>query len=276
VQEKTETLHTENKTEKPITEKPAKTEEIVEKKENKKIEVNPAAKPIAKKPIHKPIAPQSKPKEKIVETKIKPDKTDEVGETGTGKAILIGSLIGLVVVALVAGGLYLAKNGYLKFGKTKSEFVEQFQEPESRENVQQAVEAGTDGTQEQRGKFDKEFTKMSQEMDKNKQKEIVVKQEDEAPKNPEPVEPIVTNNLPKDRIPTSDGPYHLIVGSFRSSEYAEKFSADMKKSGYNSTIVIQPSGMHSVTLGSYSTRQDAISAMDQFKSQHPNVWILTQ
>lgn len=242
----------------------------------KKDEAKPAAKPPVKKPVHKPLPHSPKPKVKIVEPKIKPKPSGDSGETGLGKAILIGSLIGLGVVILIAGGWYLVKNDSIKFGKSKTEVSEQLQVPVSKDQDRQTEGTTIKETPEQKGKLDAEFDKLSQEMDKGTKKNVAKADENLAPKVPIPAEKKDTDNLPKDLIPTSDGPYHLIVGSFRNPEYAEKFSADMRKSGYSSTVLVQPSGMHAVTLGSYSTRQDAISAMDQFKSQHPNVWILTQ
>lgn len=247
------------------------------KEPEKKIVSKPQPKPPVRKTTPKPVH-HPKPQTKQPEVRTKEPKPVSSSDGGAGKAILMGSLIGLAVVIIVAGGWYLAKNGYLNFGKDKTITSENVELQDSNDEISTEVAVKQQPVKEQEGKFDGEFSRLSQSMDKTETKTPEPKVKSEAPKVVE-VPTLETNssaNLPKDLIPTSDGPFHLIVGSFRNSEYAEKFSNDMKRSGYNSTIVIQQSGMHSVTLGSYSTRQDAMRAMDQFKSQHPNVWILMQ
>jgi cell division protein FtsN len=80
----------------------------------------------------------------------------------------------------------------------------------------------------------------------------------------------VTISYPQDRM------FHIIAGSFRNANYAEKFSADMKTAGFNSGVLVQPTGMHAVSLGSFLTRQEAADSMNVWKSQYPNIWLLKQ
>lgn len=68
--------------------------------------------------------------------------------------------------------------------------------------------------------------------------------------------------------------FYIIAGSFKNQDLAEKFSNNLKKSGYNTIIVVQPSGMNAVSLGSYSTRDEANEASKSFKKKFPNSWIL--
>jgi cell division protein FtsN len=70
--------------------------------------------------------------------------------------------------------------------------------------------------------------------------------------------------------------FHIVAGSFRNADYAEKFSSDMQSSGYNSKVLVQPTGMHAVTLGSFLTRQQAVDSMNVWKQKNPNIWILNQ
>lgn len=258
------------------------------KEETKTIDkpiTKPAAKPAAKKPIPKPNIPQTKhaiPKPQTP-TPVKPKPASDVEGSGTGKAILIGSLIGVSFVVLLAGGWYLINKGYFSFSKSETELVDDASDSLTTENVKHPEEVVATEQAEQKGEFDSEFDKISKEMDKSTQKPDDQRSTSDVQKPSAPTETRTTASaetktaeIDKVNIPTSEGPYHLIVGSFRNKEYADKFSDDMKKSGYNSTVVVQSSGMHAVTLGSYSTRQDALNAMDQFKNQHPSVWLLTQ
>ncbi|NOU18782.1 MAG: hypothetical protein HOO91_14595 [Bacteroidales bacterium] len=68
--------------------------------------------------------------------------------------------------------------------------------------------------------------------------------------------------------------YHIIAGSFKSRKLADKYLSELKKSGYKPTIVIQPSGMNAVTIGSYSTRGEAEKEMKKHKEKLTNLWIL--
>lgn len=68
--------------------------------------------------------------------------------------------------------------------------------------------------------------------------------------------------------------FHIIAGSFKNPDFAKKFLNELNTSGYKASIVIQPSGMNAVTIGSYSTREEANEAMRSYKSKLPNLWIL--
>ncbi|HPE17149.1 MAG TPA: SPOR domain-containing protein [Tenuifilaceae bacterium] len=231
-----------------------------------------------KKPAHKP-KPIAKKPVKTKEPKIEPPRNNNGG--GTGKAILIGSLIGIGLVVITISGWYLYKNDFFNKEPLKKN-VEEIQ-PDTLST--QSVEFNdNENIAEHEGKFDTEFEELSNAME-NEPTEQQVTPETQVPDAAGSAhEPNVaqqqTTIQPQENsqnlIPTSDGPFHLIVGSFRNIEYAEKFSADMKRSGYESRVIVQSSGMHAVTLGSYSTQQDALKAMDMFKMQHPNVWLLRQ
>ena len=68
--------------------------------------------------------------------------------------------------------------------------------------------------------------------------------------------------------------FHIIAGSFKNPDFAKKFLNELNTSGYKASIVIQPSGMNAVTIGSYATREEANEAMKGYKSKLPNLWIL--
>ena len=268
--EKTEAKKTPEEKVEAIKEEPKPVKKAVSE-EKKEIKKPLPRKTTVQKPVHKIEKPKPQP---IV--KEKSEATVDESGSGTGKAILIGSAIGLGVIILLLGGWYLVDNGFfIKSGdKEKTPIIAN--EIVSTETPQPASEASkeTENLQNVEGKLDKEFESMSKEMDKVSTEQT---SQPEEIKEPSKTAPEITPTAESSEvIPTSDGPFHLIVGSFRNPEYAQKFSDDMKRSGYSSTVVVQQSGMHAVTLGSYSTRQDALRAMEQFKSKHPSVWLLQQ
>ncbi len=126
-------------------------------------------------------------------------------------------------------------------------------------------------SEEPQRKLDDEFSELSDRMD-NEADEIDtgrITGDRSSPENTDDSEE-VTITYP------NDGLFHIIVGSFRNKNYAEKFSTDMKRSGFKSKIISQPTGMHAVTLGSFLSRKEAVDSMNVWKSQHPNIWILSQ
>ncbi|HPF94553.1 MAG TPA: hypothetical protein PLV65_11455, partial [Tenuifilaceae bacterium] len=253
----------------------------------KKVEEKTVETPTKTEP--KPVTPKPEPqKEKKVEavkptpTPTKPEVKKEKSSGGTGKAILIGSLIGLALVVIVAGGWYLYNSGV--FSSSKQEKVvedktipsndtdEQFSNEANATDEPMAIEDKQ--ITEQQGKFDDEFNKLSEQMDETSNQNPDAK----------PVETRISNTeTPQsEKVAASyikEGMYHLIVGSFRNVNYvnyAEKFSDDMKASGFKSRVIAQPTGMHAVSLGSFMTRQEAVDSMNVWKAQHPNIWILNQ
>ncbi|PKP44084.1 MAG: hypothetical protein CVT95_11420, partial [Bacteroidetes bacterium HGW-Bacteroidetes-12] len=212
------------------------------------------------KPIHSPII------------KTKPSKTSKSDGFGTGKAILMGTLIGLGLVVLLVGGWYLYSSGIIDFSKEK--IVKEEITPDISEESANVV-ATADDSEVSQGRFDEEFNELSKEIDKGSldqelpsdgeklsEKRIIKTETDQVPK--------IAVSYPQ------EGMFHIIVGSFRNANYAEKFSIDMKSAGYKSSVIAQPSGMHAVSLGSFLTRQEAADSMNQWKLQYPNIWILKQ
>lgn len=79
----------------------------------------------------------------------------------------------------------------------------------------------------------------------------------------EPKEAVVEKQVTKVATSSSSG-YHIIAGSFGNPENAEKFAAKLRNEGANASV-IQENGLHKVSLGSYSTRDEAKSALNNLK-----------
>jgi len=224
---------------------------------------------------------ESKPKEETKpKTQIKPKEISKpiTGETrqgtGTGKAILAGTLVGVCLVIAVVGGWYLYNSDIFDFSKDKNK--NNFSENEVKTSITKESEDFNDEAEntsdESQGKFDDEFSELSEEIDNEASENdtesvsVDLSSSSEITDNPEDI----TITYPK------EGMFHIIVGSFRNKTYAEKFSNDMQNSGFNSRIISQKTGMHAVTLGSFLTRKEAVDSMNVWKKEHPNVWILSQ
>jgi len=128
-----------------------------------------------------------------------------------------------------------------------------------------------DRIEKPKDEIDKAYSELTNEAKETKER---LKKEDEQ-------EEVIKNTLIKNaQIKSAENKtysstkYHIIAGSFKNPEYARKFLNDLNTSGYNASIVIQPSGMNAVAIGSYATREEANEAMRSYKSKLPNLWIL--
>jgi nucleoid DNA-binding protein len=256
----------------------SKNELIIEEKESKDegFENVKDEKPIVEKieePTSTPSQPKVTPQKASTHTskpthkpkpEVKPMAKKTTSNTSTGKAILTGTLIGLAFVVVLAGGWYLYDSGMLKFSKDKGQIIP----------IAVKSDVSTDiEKDENSGKFDDEFSKLSAEMDEPTKEapEPTKKSTEKRIAKTEPNQDSkITIAYPK------EGMFHIIAGSFRNSDYAEKFSSEMKTSGFNSKVIQQPTGMYAVTLGSFLNRQQAVDSMNQWKLQYPNIWILQQ
>jgi cell division septation protein DedD len=73
-------------------------------------------------------------------------------------------------------------------------------------------------------------------------------------------------------------PYAIIVGAFRFRENADNLVAKLKEEGYDSGICdINPTGLFRVTIGSYTTRDEAIRQLAAARSgNYSSAWLLTK
>jgi cell division protein FtsN len=232
---------------------------------------NEQKKEVNSKIVGKPIVPPKithtpRPKHKLTPT---PQKKSDTKSEGTGKAILYGSMIGLGFVILMVAGWYLYKSGVFTSNKQPHSTTLVSNEI----NNDTAVVKGNEKNVE--NQFGKEFDELSSKMDKSKPKTT----QNETKKSE--VSNTVIKPRPKedDKIKVSyiqENLFHIIAGSFRNNEYANNFSKDLRNNGYKSKVIVQPSGLYSVTLGSFLTREVAVDSMNQWKRQYPNIWILKQ
>jgi CCDC81-like prokaryotic HU domain 1/SPOR domain/CCDC81-like prokaryotic HU domain 2 len=72
----------------------------------------------------------------------------------------------------------------------------------------------------------------------------------------------------------SSGDYHVISGCFGVKSNAEKLVADLKAQGFNAQIIDKKGGLHRVSAGGYSSRQDAKNAVGSVESSGFSGWVL--
>ncbi|MGW8317584.1 MAG: SPOR domain-containing protein [Bacteroidales bacterium] len=58
---------------------------------------------------------------------------------------------------------------------------------------------------------------------------------------------------------------HIIVGAFKNSAYADEYSAEVKKSGYEGKILAGPYNFNLVTSGSYESIQAALNELNSVR-----------
>ncbi|MDX9847625.1 MAG: SPOR domain-containing protein [Tenuifilaceae bacterium] len=253
---------------KPIEVKPEEKPKVIPEKEE--IKKKPESIELPKSEVEKPKGNISKPvaKKTFTPPPATPKKAAPTSSsTGTGKAILYGTLIGVGFVTIMASIWYLYSQGAFSSGKNQKTATAIT--ASKTQNIPAAQPADSE-----RGKFEDEFKKLSQEMDETTPAEETSQTKNTTDKR-------IAQTKPADNTKVSiaypqEGMFHLIVGSFRNANYAEKYSKDMKASGYNSKVIVQPTGMHAVSLGSFLTREQAVDSMNQWKLKYPNIWILKQ
>ena len=68
-------------------------------------------------------------------------------------------------------------------------------------------------------------------------------------------------------------PFHVIVGSFGEEANANRFKSKLEGEGYSATVIGNVGGMYLVSLASYSTRNEAMSAAGSNNEKYPKSWV---
>lgn len=78
------------------------------------------------------------------------------------------------------------------------------------------------------------------------------------------------------RLPSASAsrPFHIVLGSFREPENADRFVLQLRQSGLNPQVIAQESGMHAVVVASYDGYAGVLSGLEEVRKQYPQAWIL--
>ncbi len=74
------------------------------------------------------------------------------------------------------------------------------------------------------------------------------------------------------------GNYTLVGGSFSVQENAQSYCSELQKEGNQAEIVLMKDGRHRVIFNAYTTREEALEAMENYRASHPGsqVWVSTR
>ena len=81
--------------------------------------------------------------------------------------------------------------------------------------------------------------------------------------------PVAKTNEIKHR---SKGNFHVIGGAFAVAENAEKLVVKLKKQGFDAKIIDKK--LHMVSYGSFSTREEALEAIEKIRAVQSDVWLM--
>jgi hypothetical protein len=106
---------------------------------------------------------------------------------------------------------------------------------------------------------------------------------------PEPIpDPVVDEEIPiryervtfekeEDKLIHDPNVYFVIVGSFRSSENARRFSEVIENQGLNPVILLSETGLHRISVHSYTNEESARARIQQIRRDFPDyhdTWLL--
>ncbi|MBN1158293.1 MAG: SPOR domain-containing protein, partial [Bacteroidales bacterium] len=75
--------------------------------------------------------------------------------------------------------------------------------------------------------------------------------------------------------PASEGPYHIIAGSFKVSGNAYKYKSQLEKKGFHPVILPEVNTYHMVSVGAYPSLGKARQAMHEFRARlGTQIWIM--
>ncbi|WP_439132138.1 SPOR domain-containing protein [Polaribacter sp.] len=115
----------------------------------------------------------------------------------------------------------------------------------------------------------------------NQQEEVLAKQEKALEKKIQAATFVISNPLPTIELNVSKKiakPYHVVAGAFQFAENAKKKVQQLKKQGYNASILgVNKWGLTEVAFNSFADRNDAINNLYRIqKTVSKDAWLLTK
>lgn len=77
----------------------------------------------------------------------------------------------------------------------------------------------------------------------------------------------------KNEIQSAEGDFLIIIGSFQNQVYANNFSQKLNNEGNSSTVIGPYNQFYMVTIGSFSTENEAKTELSSKKKSFPNAWL---
>jgi len=205
-------------------------------------------------------------KERIIEKETPTYIDESIADEENNRRGLSGFVYTAIIVAIIVVLVLIVKYYYLP--PNVDSITDSLTTIKTQDLLKNEVEV--------KDKIDKpkdEIDRAYNEIDNNKAKAV---ETHEQLRKEEAQEESIKNNLIKNSQKTtvSGVKFYIIAGSFKNPTFAENYLTELKKSGYNPSIVVQSSGMHAVAIGFYNSREEANKAMKKFKEKLPNLWVL--
>jgi cell division protein FtsN len=81
---------------------------------------------------------------------------------------------------------------------------------------------------------------------------------------------------PKHKEKGSKKPFHIVGGAFAVPENADKFCKKLISLGYDAQIIDSKNkSVRFVSYGGFSTREEALQAIDKIRAVQGDVWLMT-
>lgn len=82
-----------------------------------------------------------------------------------------------------------------------------------------------------------------------------------------------------DKTRHDENTYFVIIGSFRSKDNAENYKESIRAKGFDPVILLSETGLHRVSVGSYSQENAARAQILEIRSrfaEHEDTWLLVR
>ncbi|MHB0755898.1 HU domain-containing protein [Polaribacter sp. M15] len=117
--------------------------------------------------------------------------------------------------------------------------------------------------------------------DQDKQEKVMAVQKENLVKKIQAATFVISNPLPTIELNVAKKvtkPYHVVAGAFQFAENAEKKVQQLKKKGYNASIIgVNKWGLTEVAFNSFADRNDAINNLYRIqKTVSKDAWLLTK
>lgn len=189
----------------------------------------------------------------------------------------VGFWITLIVLALliIGGGAYIGRNynelkQYVPF--LADEEVEKPEEKSLKEEMYETIHGAkeNEANEEEITALQKEMEEMLGEDNSTPKSEPEVVEKPKVTEKPKAVE------KPKVTAPavssSSSGPYKVIAGAFSSQENANRLASEFKAKGYSSEVFMKGE-LHTVSIQSYATSEEANANLGKLQGLAPGAWI---
>lgn len=235
----------------------------------------PAPKPMAQsKPKLQPTAKQAASPSNKTTAKPKHQKPNSLSWLKRISALLVFMAVS---VAIILGIAYIIR--YTVFAPQIS--IDR-PEPIVQRNTP-SNQSTTSNTSKSKDAIDQEFERMStdntatpQEQTSPKQTQSIEERIEQSVQQAATAQTKPTQPAAAATTSNADANFYLIVGSFREQANADKLAAELSDKGMSAVVIKRPNDTYIVSLGTYSTREQANEAKQKHANTFPAAWVMSR